>query len=249
MKSRAEVVLLLMLVTGCGGASRVVRLDTGQGESIVLIPRSADAKPVELGEDDFQKAASKLARDVRTPARPQEAARRLFEVAARSGAYVYEPRGHRIRPLGPGEHLTEELPEAEVELTRSFAPGAVAMVAPGTNKHRATRTPPTGYRAWGSFSGFKSAMGSAGAGKEWHHIVEKTPGNVQRFGPQALHNTENVVPLDKTLHTRISALYSSVRFDITNTTMTVRKWLSSQSLQAQREFGLQAMENVRRGSW
>jgi hypothetical protein len=446
MTLQAGVVWLLVLLTGCGSASRVVRLDTGQGGPIVLSARSADVRPVELDEDDFKQAASKLVRDVRTPVRPQEAARRLFEVAARSGAYVYEPRSHRISPLSPGQHLTEE----EVELTRAYlrwcartkrpgdclllleegstltgdgrytlamalaqgvvldelmdafkdmadpramltavlwtwttymillavpepfskglaavmtatlvayvgvdtfwgllvgfkllmdeadrattfdelrvagerygkrmgrdaaralallataaigntaaglgaraptlpgavqaaaqaemqagftlaavsevqtvavsaeamtislAPGAVAMAARGTRENRTAKSRPTGYRAWGSFSGFKSAMGPAGEGKEWHHIVEKTPGNVKRFGPQALHNTENVIPLDKKLHTRISALYSSVRFDITNTTMTVRKWLSSQSLQAQREFGLLAIENVQQGNW
>ena len=63
----------------------------------------------------------------------------------------------------------------------------------------AAKAPPNGFRAWGSFSGFRSAMGSAGAGKQWHHIVEQTPGNVARFGPHPLHNTENVVRLDPAL--------------------------------------------------
>ena len=47
-------------------------------------------------------------------------------------------------------------------------------------------------------------MGSAGQGREWHHIVEQTPGNTERFGGQALHNTENVIALDKALHTNVS---------------------------------------------
>jgi hypothetical protein len=135
-------------------------------------------------------------------------------------------------------------------VTLSLAPGAMAMAARGTRENRAARARPTGYRAWGSFSGFKSAMGSAGEGKEWHHIVEKTPGNVKRFGPHALHNTENVVPLDKALHTRISAFYSSLRPKITNSnTLTVRKWLSTQSYEAQREFGLLAIQNILEGLW
>lgn len=36
-----------------------------------------------------------------------------------------------------------------------------------------------------SFSSFKRAQGRAGPGKQWHHIVEQTPGNVSRFGPEA----------------------------------------------------------------
>lgn len=107
-----------------------------------------------------------------------------------------------------------------------------------------------GFRAWGSFNGLKSALGPAGEGKEWHHIVEQTSGNVERFGPHALHNTQNVIPLEKELHAQISAFYSRKRFFITNSeNLTVREWLSTQSFEAQREFGLLAMENIRKGVW
>jgi hypothetical protein len=93
-------------------------------------------------------------------------------------------------------------------------------------------------------------MGSAGKGKEWHHIVEQTPGNLKRFGGEALHNTENVTALNKTLHTNVSRLYSSIRYDITgSSTMTVRQWLSSQSYEAQRAFGLHAIKNIQSGIW
>nr|WP_244239314.1 hypothetical protein [Corallococcus carmarthensis] len=126
-------------------------------------------------------------------------------------------------------------------VTIALAPGAVAMAARGGRAG--------GSRAWASFSGFKKAMGPAGAGQEWHHIVEQTPGNVKRFGPQALHNTENVLPLEKALHTRISSFYSTIRRELTGSPLTVRQWLSTQSYEAQREFGLQAIENFRKGIW
>jgi hypothetical protein len=130
-------------------------------------------------------------------------------------------------------------------VTLALAPNAVAMAANGGG------TPPSpGPKAWGSFSGFKKAMGPAGPGQEWHHIVEQTPGNVNRFGPQALHNTDNVVRMDKGLHSRLSELYSSIRRNITGTgNLTVRQWLSTQPYQAQRDFGMQAIENVRKGLW
>ncbi|MCY1075043.1 SitA5 family polymorphic toxin [Archangium lansingense] len=441
-------VVLLVLLAGCGSASRVVRLDTGQSEALVFTPRSR-AEPVELDDDEFEEAVAKLARDARPPDRPQEAARRLFEVAARSGSYTYEIPSHRITPFEPGEHLEED--STEVELTRDYlrwcertgrpgdclrlltesptvngdgrfalalalargavldemletfkdmadphamvaavlwtwttylvllsipdvtvskglaavmtatliayvgvdtfwglvvgfkrlmneadrattfnelreagdrygkvmgrnaarafamlamaaigntapglaakvpklpgsmqaavqaetqvgirlaavgqvetvavsaesvtialAPGAVAMTARAMSG-AAAKAPPNGFRAWGSYKSFKRAMGSAGPGKEWHHIVEQTPGNEKRFGAQAVQNTENIVPLDKGIHTRISSLYSSIQRDITgSSTLTVRQWLSTQSYEAQREFGLIAIEKVTKGFW
>jgi hypothetical protein len=111
--------LVLVLLVGCGGTTRVVRLDTGRGEARVFTPRTA-AEPVELDEDAFKEAVSALVRDMRAPSLPQEAARRLFEVEARSGSYVYEPHSHRLRSVDPGAHWTEARPEEEVELTRAY---------------------------------------------------------------------------------------------------------------------------------
>ncbi|MFP2957541.1 hypothetical protein ACLEPN_06830 [Myxococcus sp. 1LA] len=451
MRLRWSIPLLLVMLAGCSGTTKSVRLHTGTGEPIVLTPRSGNAAPVELDEDDFVEAVDALARSVRPSTRPQETARRLFEVDSRSGSYFYEPRGHRVIPLGPGEHLAGEPPATEVELTRAYlrwcerantpgdclrllvesptvtgdgryalamalaqgavldemmdafkdmadpqammaavlwtwttycillavpepfskgvaavmtasliayvgvdtfwslilgfkrlveeaerattfdelreagerygevmgrnaartfamlataaigntaaglgakvpklpgaaqaaaqaeaqlgirlaavadvgsvavstesvtialAPGAVAMAARGTGGGSSAKARPTGYKAWGSFSGFKKAMGPAGPGKEWHHIVEQTPGNVKRFGPQALHNTENIIPLDKSLHTTVSSIYSSIRYDITHSfTQTVRQWLSTQPYEAQREFGILAIANVKKRVW
>jgi hypothetical protein len=129
-------------------------------------------------------------------------------------------------------------------LTLRLAPGAMAMAS------KVAGTQSSGFRAWKSFSGFKKAMGKAGPGKQWHHIVEQTPGNVQKFGPEALHNTRNVIPLEEALHTRVSAFYSSIRERITGSdTLTVRQWLSTQSYDAQRDFGLVAIQNIRTGVW
>jgi hypothetical protein len=150
-----------------------------------------------------------------------------------------------IRLAAVGEVQTVAVSTETVTLV--LAPGAVAMTAQATSG--ATKAPSNGFRAWGSYSGFKRAKGPAGPGKEWHHIVEQTPGNVKQFGGEALHNTENVVPLDKGLHGRISSFYSSIRRDITGSTLTVRKWLSTQSYEAQREFGLLAIKNIGKGNW
>jgi hypothetical protein len=134
----------------------------------------------------------------------------------------------------------------EGNLVISLAPTAVAMAITG----RGEAGSPPGFRSWGSPSGLGKALGPAGKGKEWHHIVEQTPGNVERFGPHALHNTENVIALEKALHTPLSAFYSSIQQELTGSKiLTVRKWLSTQSFEAQRQFGLRAIENVRNGIW
>ncbi|RKI19103.1 hypothetical protein D7Y15_05640 [Corallococcus sp. AB030] len=119
--------------------------------------------------------------------------------------------------------------------TFGLAPGAVAMSARGTG----SSTGASGVKAWKSFSGFKHAMGPAGPGMQWHHIVEQTPGNVKRFGPEPIHNTENVIAVDVRVHERLSAYYSSKQPFAGR--VTVREWLRGQSYAQQREFGLQML--------
>ncbi|MCY1022325.1 hypothetical protein [Pyxidicoccus sp. MSG2] len=440
---------LLWALVGCGGATRVVRLDTGRGEPVFHVPRSGGGtEPVVLDDDEVKESVARWARTVRPSQRPQEAARRLFEVDSRSGSYLFDARSRRLTPLGPGEHMDAELPQAEVELTRAYlrwcertgrkgdclalltegpivigdarftlalalakgavldelweavkdmanpeamvqaalwtagtyallwtvpepatkgvaavltvaliayvgvdtfwgliqgfrhlmeeaeravtfdevreagerfgkvmgrnaarafvmlataaigsagatlgaklpglpgaaqaavraeaqagmvyaaagqvemvavaadgfaiglAPGALAMSSSGT---RGGGGAAAGYREWQTHGGLYKGRGSAGKGKQWHHIVEQTEGNVRQFGPEAIHNTENVVVLDKSLHDQVSAFYSSKKPRFTNSsTLTVREWLSAQSYQAQREFGLQAIENIKNGVW
>ncbi len=137
------------------------------------------------------------------------------------------------------ELVIVSVPEGTIRVV--LAPHVVAM---------AGMLLPNGHRAWRSHSGIARALGSPGKGNQWHHIVEQTPGNVKRFGPEALHNTENVAPLEEGLHKDVSAFYSSIREGVTGSdTLTVRKWLGTQSYEAQRQFGLKAIENIRRGIW
>lgn len=133
----------------------------------------------------------------------------------------------------------------EDSLVITLAPTAVSMMGGPS-----TGNPLPGFRSWGSFNGLKSALGSAGKGNHWHHIVEQTESNIQRFGPHAIHNTENVIQLEEALHTRLSAFYSRKNLSVTGSTdLTVRQWLSTQPYEAQRKFGLLAIERVQKGVW
>jgi len=72
-------VMLLALLTACG-TTRVVRLETGQGEPLLHLPHTDEAPLVKLAEQEFTQGIGKEARHRRPPANPERAARQLFDV-------------------------------------------------------------------------------------------------------------------------------------------------------------------------
>lgn len=146
-------------------------------------------------------------------------------------------------PLSMAAEL-ESVMIADGALTVAVAPAAVVAVArsPTTSSLRFN----FGFR---SYSSFRYWHGPAGPGKEWHHIVEQTEANVAKFGAERVHNKSNVVALDKAIHDKITALYSSKAERWTSsTTLTVRQWLSTQSFEAQRQFGERILSIVQAGA-
>jgi hypothetical protein len=100
-------------------------------------------------------------------------------------------------------------------------------------------------RTFNSFDALKLALGLAGQSKEWHHIVEQRPSNIARFGPEAIHNTANVVAVPKWVNQKIAAYYSSKqRF---TGGKTVREWLDSLPYEKQMEFGRMILDRVLKG--
>ncbi|MBI4319291.1 MAG: hypothetical protein HY675_12445 [Chloroflexi bacterium] len=97
-----------------------------------------------------------------------------------------------------------------------------------------------------SFDAFKYAVGRAGDGKAWHHIVEQTPANIANFGAEQLQNTLNMLRLPAgagSIHARVSGYYSSIDFQTTGSwTMRVRDWLATKSLEFQYDFGTQTIQ-------
>lgn len=88
-----------------------------------------------------------------------------------------------------------------------------------------------------SVSSLKRALGPAGEGRQWHHVVEQS--QVGKFGSQAIHNADNVVSIPTDIHRQISGFYSS-KPDFAGG-QTVRQWLSGQSFEQQRAFGEQVL--------
>ncbi|HYO54642.1 hypothetical protein [Archangium sp.] len=73
---------------------------------------------------------------------------------------------------------------------------------------------------------------------EW--LVEQRRINVERFGPEAIHNTENVIAVNEAKHDAISAYYSTKSRDTGG--MVVREWLRTKSYEEQRAFGLMILK-------
>ena len=99
-----------------------------------------------------------------------------------------------------------------------------------------------GTAGYESFNKFKDAVGRAGDGKAWHHIVEQTSNNISKFGANAIHNLHNIVKISHgadSLHSKLSGYYSSK--DVFTGGLTVRQWLSTQSYEEQWKFGLQKL--------
>jgi len=84
-------------------------------------------------------------------------------------------------------------------------------------------------RSFRSFDALKAALGPAGDGKVSPRIVAQRPNNIARFGPEAIHNTANVVAVPREVDQAIANYYSSKPRRGFTGGKTVREWLDSQS--------------------
>jgi RHS repeat-associated protein len=100
-----------------------------------------------------------------------------------------------------------------------------------------------GGQGFNSFGAFKNAMGPAGAGRAWHHIVNQNPANVAQFGNQAIQNTNNIVNLPHgkgTIHNKITSHYLSKTRESGN--QRVKDWLKSKDFQFQYDYGMDKLK-------
>ncbi|MDY7232893.1 AHH domain-containing protein [Hyalangium rubrum] len=118
--------LLMALVVGCNGTSRIVHSDTGKGGSIVIrIPRSNQAAPVKLEADEFAPAFRGVARQVRLLGTARETVRRTFlldtlSLDTLSGDFLYLPRDRKLVPMGGGASLEGALTAEEEKLADDY---------------------------------------------------------------------------------------------------------------------------------
>lgn len=112
-----------------------------------------------------------------------------------------------------------------VERTEDFTDGVVV------------KAPVQGFS---SFRALKRALGPAGEGRQWHHIVEQS--KIGQFGAESIQNVDNVIALPKPVHETISGFYSSKVAGLTGD-KTVRQWLEGKPFQFQYEFGRETIKN------
>jgi hypothetical protein len=132
------VALFLVLSTACS-TTRVVRLDAGQGAPLLHIPRTDEARLVELEEKEFTQGIVKEVRQRRLPANPEKAARESFGVPPRSGWYGYNQL-QGVVPL-EGQPPASQWAEADVRLTQEYLRFCEAIGKPGDCRKVLMNTP------------------------------------------------------------------------------------------------------------
>jgi hypothetical protein len=121
-------VLFLALSTTCI-TTPGVRLDTGQGQPLIHIPRTGESKPVELGKEEFTQAIAKEARRMRPSFNPEKAARELFEVPPRHGWYRYTQREGVVPVEAPLP--ASQWAEVAAQVTQEYLRFCEALGKPG----------------------------------------------------------------------------------------------------------------------
>jgi hypothetical protein len=150
--------------------------------------------------------------------------------------------------IGTGRTMTgEEMHGGDYAMAgANLVPGEVIALVAG--KLVKTVVGIKSIRSFSSFDALKAELGAAGEGMAWHHIVEQS--QEARFGAEAIHNTANVVAISSEANSKLNALYSSIRRNITGSdALTVRQWLRTKSYAQARAFGLKAIQNVQSGVW
>ncbi len=121
-------VLLLALSTACS-ITREVRLDTGQGEFLIHLPRTDETGPADLEEEEFKQALAQEVRQKRPPANPEKSAREIFDVPPRSGWYGYNQR-QGVLPLD-GQPPASQWAEVDTRVTQEYLRFCEAIGKPG----------------------------------------------------------------------------------------------------------------------
>jgi hypothetical protein len=159
------------------------------------------------------------------------------EIAAGEAGF---PMGAAAEETTDPNAFRDERPVSNLEVAADAVGIAGAIVPAARVIAEASEAAPV--MRFSTLSRLKQYLGPAGNGYQWHHIVEQTPGN------QAIHSTDNVIRIPTSVHIgkgSISADYSSKPAILNG--LTVRQWLSTQSFQAQRDYGIRMLK--RYGQW
>ncbi|MBP3392298.1 MAG: RHS repeat-associated core domain-containing protein [Clostridia bacterium] len=120
--------------------------------------------------------------------------------------------------------------------------GAGALIAKYGVATAATSITKGGGARFSTFKALKNSLGSAGKGRQWHHIVEQCQIKTSRagFSKYWVHNSNNVINITDDVHQLISNFYSSIpNKQVVNTGGKVfRDWLIDMSFEQQYKWGI-----------
>ena len=91
------------------------------------------------------------------------------------------------------------------------------------NLHEVNRVADNLDEGFVDYNDFKKIYGSAGEGKEWHHIVEQSQIEKSGFDPKLINNGGNIIPIDAATHRKVSGYYKRL---VPGTNMSFRDWLA-----------------------
>jgi hypothetical protein len=94
-------------------------------------------------------------------------------------------------------------------------------------------------KSFNSFKALKDYLGSPGANRAWHHLVEQCQVGKSNFTTQMINNLRNILSVDSATHAKISGYYNSIRPFSNN--MRVRDWMAGQNFQFQFDFSLKVL--------
>jgi YD repeat-containing protein len=120
-------------------------------------------------------------------------------------------------------------------------PFGESAMAGRTLAKRGASLNPAFQKGFASHGEMVKYLGPAGKGQAWHHIVEQTPANIAKFGPERIHNINNIVAAPHgsgTLHNKISGFYSSRAPGGGR----IRDWVGTKSFEEQYDFGMKTMQ-------
>jgi RHS repeat-associated protein len=156
-------------------------------------------------------------------------------------------RDETIKLIGPTDEQIEQFRQTAAEAVFTGGLGTLERRGVGSLAGKAVSKAESlavagkvAGKGFSTFSALKNFLGSPGNDKIWHHIVEQCQINKSGFSLSIIHNTDNVIALDKATHIRISAYYNSI--DTFTNGMRVRNWLAGQSYEVQYKFGLDVLK-------
>src|SRR5437868_12005794 len=113
---RRTSALVLAFLMGCASIPRVPHEEeTGQGKSVVHIPRTAELQLVVVDKEEFRKAIRQLAREARLSGTPRQTVEKMFQMDPQFGNYLYLPRDRKLVPMGWDEPLEGTLTKEDLE--------------------------------------------------------------------------------------------------------------------------------------